>query len=71
MATRKIPLECKDRHLTRPMLDQIVGAQIRTNSDASELIILCRSAARTAYEAVHDYKIKITIVPRKTSTDNS
>jgi hypothetical protein len=64
MAKRKIALEYKDRHLTRPILDQIVGAQIRTNPDATEVIIRCRSAAKTAYAAVGDYKIMITIVAR-------
>ncbi|HEY9300434.1 MAG TPA: hypothetical protein VIQ31_29540 [Phormidium sp.] len=71
MAKRKIALEFKDRHLTRPMLDQIVGAQTRTNPDATDLIIRCRSAARTAYAAVNDYNIKITIVARDSTPYDS
>ena len=65
MAYQKIALEYKDRHLTRPVLDQIVGAQTRAVPDATEIIIRCRSAARTAYEAVDSYPIKITIVARE------
>lgn len=65
MAYQKIALEYKDRHLTRPMLDQIVGAQLRAVPDATEIIIRCRSAARTVYEAVDSYSIKITIVARE------
>lgn len=64
MARHKIALEFKDRHLTRPMLDQIVGATIRSNSDANEIIIRCRSATKTAYNAVGEYNIKITIAAR-------
>lgn len=71
MAKRKIALEFKDRHLTRPILDQIVGAQIRTNPDATELIIRCRSAAKTAYAAVNDYGIAITIVARDSTPYDS
>lgn len=61
---RKIALEFKDRHLTRPMLDQIVGAQIRTNPDATELIVRCRSAAKTVYAEIDAYPLKITIIER-------
>ncbi|MGK7899786.1 MAG: hypothetical protein AB4372_40760 [Xenococcus sp. (in: cyanobacteria)] len=57
-------VETKDTRLDRPMLDQIVGAQLRTNPDAKELIIRCRSATRTVYEAINNYNIKITIVER-------
>ena len=43
MALQKIALEFKDRHLTRPILDQIVGAQLRAVPDATEIIIRCLS----------------------------
>jgi len=65
MARQKIALEFKDRHLTCPMLDQIVGAQLRAVPDATEIIIRCRSATRTAYEAVDSYGVRITIVARE------
>lgn len=65
MATHKIALEFKHRHLTRPMLDGIVGAQQRTNPDAKELIVRCLSAAKTVYAALDSYPIKITIVARE------
>lgn len=65
MAHKKIALEFKDRHLTRPMLDQIVGAQLRAVSDATEIIIRCDSVAKTALEAIDSYGIRITIVTRK------
>jgi len=67
MAQRKIALEYKDRHLTRPILDQIVGAQLRAVPDADEIIIRCRSAAKTAYEASQSYGIPITIIARETT----
>ncbi|WP_017304437.1 hypothetical protein [Spirulina subsalsa] len=63
MAKKEIALEFKDRHLTRPDLDQIVGAKTRAVPDASEIIVRCRSAARTVSEAVDSYdNEKITIV---------
>lgn len=65
MAQQKIALEFKDRHLTRPMLDQIVGAQLRAVPDATEIIIRCRSAAKTVYEEVNAYSVRITIVARE------
>lgn len=67
MANQKIALEFKDRHLTRPMLDQIVGAQLRAVPDATEIIIRCRSAARTSYESADSYGIRVTIVAREKS----
>ncbi len=70
MAERKIAIEYKDRHLTRPLLDQIVGAQLRAVPDADEIIIRCRSAAKTAIDAAGDYGIPITIVPRETTPEN-
>ena len=69
MAKRTIALEFKNRRLTRPMLDQIVGAQDRT--DSTELIIRCLSATRTAYAAINDYSIAITIVARDTTPYDS
>ena len=71
MARQKIALEFKDRHLTRPMLDQIVGAQLRAVPDATEIIIRCRSAAKTALEAVNSYGLRITIVPREKTPQDS
>jgi hypothetical protein len=71
MARQKIALEFKDRHLTRPILDQIVGAQLRLVPDATEIIIRCRSAAKTAYEAVDSYGVKITIVAREKTPQDS
>ncbi|CAD5939376.1 hypothetical protein L2E69_14865 [Planktothrix agardhii 1806] len=65
MATHKTALEFKDRHLSRPDLDGIVGATIRTNPDAKELIVRCRSAAKTVYQAINSYPIKVTIVARE------
>ncbi len=67
MAKRKIAIEYKNRHLTRPMLDQIIGAQTRTNPDATEIIIRCRTAAKTAYDAISEYPIRITIVAREST----
>ncbi|MGI0480688.1 hypothetical protein ACN4EE_07850 [Geminocystis sp. CENA526] len=49
------------------MLDQIIGAQTRTNPDATEIIIRCRTAAKTAYDAISEYPIRITIVAREST----
>lgn len=70
MAQQKIALEFKDRHLSRPMLDQIVGAQLRAIPDATEIIIRCRFAAKTVYEALDSYGIRITIVTREKVAQN-
>lgn len=71
MSQQKIALEFKDRHLTRPILDGIVGAQLRAVPDATEIIIRCRSAAKTAYDAVDSYGIRITIVAREKTPQDS
>lgn len=67
MAAKTIALEFKNRRLTRPMLDQIVGAQSRVRPKPTELIVRCKSATKTAYEAVdsNSYDIKVTIVPNQ------
>lgn len=62
MPLHKIILEYKDRHLTRPMLDGIIGASLRTNPDAKEIIIRCRSAAQTAKAAVGEYGLRVEII---------
>lgn len=66
MAQRKIALEFKDKELTGPELDQIVGALVRTNPDADELIVRCRRATRPARIAAeqNQYQVKVTIVER-------
>ncbi|MEH2409583.1 hypothetical protein [Nostoc sp.] len=71
MAQHKIAVEFKNRHLTRPMLDMIVGAQLRAVPDATEIIVRCRSAAKTAYEAIDSYGIRITIVAREATPQDS
>lgn len=63
MARQKIALEFKYRNLSRPMLDQIVGAQLRAVPDATEIIIRCRGVAKTVYDAIDSYGVKITVVP--------
>lgn len=62
MPNYKIVLEFKDRHLTRPILDQIVGAALRTNPDAKEIIVRCRTSAKTVYDALTSYGIRIEII---------
>jgi hypothetical protein len=49
-----IALEYKSGQLNRPMLQQIIGATVQTNPDADEIIVRCRNATRTAYEAARD-----------------
>lgn len=64
MAQRKVALEFKDCELTRPMLNEIVGAQMLTNRDAVEIIVRCRRATKPARDAANQYPIKVTIVER-------
>ncbi len=66
MATHDINLEFKHRHLTLPLLREIVGAHVST--DADELIIRCLSTTRDAKKAAEAYMakgIKVTIVARE------
>lgn len=65
MPSYKILVEFKNRHLTRPMLDQIIGASLRTNPDAKEVIVRCKSAATTALNAVNQFPVKVHIVTNK------
>ncbi len=67
ISSHKIMYEIKDRYLTRPTLDRIVGAALRSSApgESKELIIRCRSAAQTVYNALDDYGIRITIVTDK------
>lgn len=44
------------------MLDGIIGASLRTNPDAKEIIIRCRSAAQTAKAAVGEYGLRVEII---------
>jgi|GEM_PF-3528875 hypothetical protein len=66
MAEYKINYEVKNRRLTRPLLNEIVGSHILNGGD--ELIIRCISATKPARDAVNKYyedrRIKITIVDR-------
>lgn len=71
MAQKKIALEFKNRHLDRPTLDGIVGAQLRAVPDATEIIIRCRSVTKPAIEAANSYQIRITIVPREKTPQDS
>lgn len=65
MAQRKIPVQIKTNKLTLPKLNEFVGAVIGTNPDASELIVICRSATRDAKNAVSSYPFRITIVEKE------
>ena len=47
MSTYEIALEYKDKHLTRPELQKIIGAALTNRTDVKEVIIRCRSAAQT------------------------
>lgn len=58
-------IEYKHRHLTRPMLQQIILSAMDRNAD--ELIVRCKSTAKTALdyaeEASQRYGLRITIIP--------
>lgn len=52
-----IVVEFKFRKLDRAMLDQIVGNAFRNNlTPPSDIIIKCKSATSTAYNAAKEYK---------------
>jgi hypothetical protein len=75
VATYEIVIEYKDRHLTRPMLNQIIGAALYTTPGVTEVIIRCRTAAGTARKAAEQIarsgsisngvgrKVKVTLAP--------
>jgi hypothetical protein len=54
MAKHEIALEYKDRHLTRPILQQIIGAALFTRPEVDEVIIRCRTMAGTARRAAEE-----------------
>ena len=54
MAKHEIAIEYKDRHLTRPMLQQIIGAALTTRPSVDEVIRRCRTTAGTAKKAAED-----------------
>lgn len=54
MASYEIAVEYKDRHLTRPELQQIIGAALINRADVKEVIIRCRSASQTAFRAAEE-----------------
>lgn len=54
MSSYEIALEYKDKHLTLPELQKIIGAALTNRTDVKEVIIRCRSAARTAFRAVEE-----------------
>ncbi|MBM0740371.1 hypothetical protein JOY44_01855 [Phormidium sp. CLA17] len=65
MAHRKIPVQIKTNKLTLGDLNAFVGAVVGTNPDASELIVICRSATRDAKNAIGNYPFKIKIVEKE------
>lgn len=69
MHSEDMVVEYKDRHLTRPLMDQIVGAAVRTNPDAKEVVIMCATAASTALEAQDEFEdafgVDVTIIEAK------
>lgn len=67
MVENIILLEFKHRRLTRPMLDMIVGSALRSHPNLphnphAEIIVRCCDAARTVYETLEEYPVRITIV---------
>jgi hypothetical protein len=47
-------MEYKHCHLTRPQLQQIIGAALQNRPEANEIIVRCPSAARTTHRAVKE-----------------
>lgn len=54
MASYEIAIEYKDRHLTRPMLQQIIGAALMNRPNVEEVIVRCRTSASTARSAAEE-----------------
>jgi hypothetical protein len=55
MAKYEIAIEYKSAHVTRPIVQQTVGAAVHAGRDVREVILRCPSVARTAREAADDY----------------
>lgn len=54
MASYELAIEYKDRHLTRPMLQQIIGAALMNRPGVDEIVVRCRTSAGTARRAAED-----------------
>ena len=61
MASYELAIEYKDRHLTRPMLQQIIGAALTTRPGVDEIIIRCRTTTGTALKAAMEISQNGTI----------
>jgi hypothetical protein len=55
MAKYEIAIEYKSAHVTRPVVQQIIGAAVHTRTEVREVILRCPSATRAALSAVDDY----------------
>jgi hypothetical protein len=55
MAKYEIALEYKSAHVTRPIVQQTVGAAVHARREISEVILRCPSATKTALQAIDDY----------------
>ena len=55
MAKYEIAIEYKSARVTRPIVQQTVGAAVHTRSEVKEVLLRCTSATKTAWNAVNDY----------------
>jgi hypothetical protein len=62
MAKIEFAIEYKSGHVSRPQLNQIVGAALRSRPEVDEIIIRCPSAARTVWAAVDEINAKHTLL---------
>ena len=59
----RISVEMKDREITGPMLDEIVGKALKDGGNVREVVIICRRVNRGArkgakkHEAQHNFRI--------------
>ena len=55
MPKYELAIEYKSARVTRPILQQTVGAAVHARPEIDEVVLRCPSATRTAHDAVKDY----------------
>jgi hypothetical protein len=55
MAKYEIAIEYKSAHVTRPIVQQTVGAAVHARREIREVILRCPNATKTATDAVNDF----------------
>jgi hypothetical protein len=78
MPKYELAIEYKSARVTRPVLQQTVGAAMHARPEVDEVVLRCSSATRTARDAVADYndaraslknrrgrRVRVTLAPNR------